>query len=277
MVEAADGGQAEGLRGIDATLGVDGTPQSGTGQTALLTGRNAAHLYGRHFGPWVPTGLRDLLVRENLFRRAAELGRTVAFANAYPAGHMDVGGRGVRRPGAFPFAAHAAGVLHRDERSVHARDAIVSSITTGAWRRYVDPDAPRHDEARAAEILARIAAGHDLTVFAHYDTDHIGHRGGFADAVAAIERIDRFLDALIPALPADALLLMTSDHGNLEEMGTGHTRNRVPLAAWGPGRDRALASVDRIDDVAPLILELLGPDPRTGGVAEAGAAAAPPG
>ena len=36
------------FKAIDATLGVEGLPQSGTGQTALLAGVNAAELHGRH-------------------------------------------------------------------------------------------------------------------------------------------------------------------------------------------------------------------------------------
>lgn len=36
---------------LDATLGVDGLPQSGTGQTSLLTGQNAAGLLGYPQGP----------------------------------------------------------------------------------------------------------------------------------------------------------------------------------------------------------------------------------
>ncbi|HEX8242876.1 MAG TPA: hypothetical protein VF541_05260, partial [Longimicrobium sp.] len=77
------GGEAV-LAAADATLGVEGTPQSGTGQTALLTGRNAAAEYGRHFGPWVPTRLRELLAAENLLTRVVRAGGAAAFANAYP-------------------------------------------------------------------------------------------------------------------------------------------------------------------------------------------------
>ena len=60
---------------LDATLGVAGTPQSGTGQTALLTGHNAPALYGRHFGPWTPVKLRPLLASENLLSVALRAGR----------------------------------------------------------------------------------------------------------------------------------------------------------------------------------------------------------
>src|SRR5687768_7531576 len=57
------------LLALDATLGVDGTPQSGTGQTTLLTGRDAVSLHGRHFGPWVPARLRPMLRAESVLAR----------------------------------------------------------------------------------------------------------------------------------------------------------------------------------------------------------------
>ena len=36
------------LTGIDANLGVEGLPQSATGQAALFTGENVAQIMGRH-------------------------------------------------------------------------------------------------------------------------------------------------------------------------------------------------------------------------------------
>jgi 2,3-bisphosphoglycerate-independent phosphoglycerate mutase len=259
-LEGRLGGRSEGaalIRPIDANLGVPGRPQSGTGQTALLTGINASRALGRHFGPWVPTDLRELLARENLFGRALGLGRTVEFANAYPEGHF--GGRTGRvRPGAFPFAARSAGVLRRHEASLHAGDAVVSSIDTARWRQHVDPAAPDPSPAEAGETLARIASRADLTVFAHYDTDLAGHHRDLAAGVAAVELLDAFLAGLLPALPAGTLLLLVSDHGNLEDVRVGHTRNPVPLIATGPGADQVIARARAITDVAPCILGLLG-------------------
>ena len=71
---------------LDATLGVRarGIPQSGTGQTALLTGINAAERFGGHFGPWTPVAVRPLLEAHSLLRRGVDAGFEVAFANAYP-------------------------------------------------------------------------------------------------------------------------------------------------------------------------------------------------
>jgi len=243
---------------IDATLGVAGRPQSGTGQSALLSGTNTAALLGRHFGPWVPTALREQLARESLFARALAAGHGVAFANAYPAGYMAPGGRGFRRPGAFPLAAHAAGLLTRDESHVHREEALVSSITTDSWRRYVDPAAPAVSPAAAGRALARIAARHHLTVFAHYDTDYVGHRGDPDAAARALQLVDDFLGGVLEELPPDVLLVLTSDHGNLEDTTTGHTTNPVPLLVVGSGARRYLTGARRVTDVASLILGMLG-------------------
>ncbi|MGH7476402.1 MAG: hypothetical protein ACRELD_08935, partial [Longimicrobiales bacterium] len=72
------------LAALDAQLGVAGLPQSGTGQSALLTGENTARRFGRHAGPWVPTALRSLVRERSVLARARAQGAAVAFANAYP-------------------------------------------------------------------------------------------------------------------------------------------------------------------------------------------------
>src|SRR5262245_7596426 len=74
---------------LDAQLGIAGLPQSGTGQFSLLTGENGAARFGRHFGPYVPTALRESLQRDNLLSRASHTGYRAAFANAYPEELLD--------------------------------------------------------------------------------------------------------------------------------------------------------------------------------------------
>lgn len=246
------------LVAADATLGVDGVPQSGTGQTALLTGRNAAAEYGRHFGPWVPTGLRPLLAAENLLSRAVAAGARAAFANAYPLASIDADPRIFRRPAAPPLAAKAAGVLVRDLPELARGEAVASSITNERWRERLGDELPDVEPAEAGRRLARIAAGAEVTLFAHYDTDYAGHRGGMEGAVAALERVDAFLGGVVEALPADALLVVGSDHGNVEAVGEGHTTNPVPVLLAGAGREDAAAGVRDIAGVVPAVARLLG-------------------
>jgi 2,3-bisphosphoglycerate-independent phosphoglycerate mutase len=209
---------------VDACLGVDGLPQSGTGQTALLTGHNAPRIFGRHFGPWVPVRLRPLLGRENLLVRAREEGRTVVFANAYPRGFPV--GRRERRIAGVVAAALSAGVLDRDHASLASGEAVASEIVNDGWIEHLGHEnLPRIGPEEAGANLARLARSADLTVFAHYLTDTVGHKGGMAGAVAVLERVDRFLGGVLDALDAGTTVAVFSDHGNVEDVRGGHTRN----------------------------------------------------
>jgi hypothetical protein len=250
-------------RAIDANLGVSGLPQSGTGQTALLTGENAPELYGRHFGPWVPTGLQELLGERNLFRRLRSLGGSAAFANAAPGGRDGAQKRATRRPGAFPFATLAADVLIRDETDLREGRALASSITTDEWRASIDPRAPEITPAEAGKNLAHISRENRFTAFAHWNTDYIGHRGGMTDALMILSRVDEFLGGVITHFNSDALLVVTSDHGNLEDLSTTmHTRNPIPLLAFGPSAHWFCGQVENLSGFVPAVLELLGLEDR---------------
>lgn len=238
---------------LDATLGLAGTPQSGTGQTSLLTGRNAAELFGRHFGPWTPVKLRPVLAEHNLLSRARGRGLSAAFANAYPEGWHD--SRHSRFPAAPPLAARAAGLLTRHADELARGEAVASGITNTAWREHLGHQhVPEIDPEAAGRNLGRIATTHRLTLYAHYATDHAGHRGEMSDAVEALERVDRFLGGVLEELPSGAALLTASDHGNIEDVRGGHTRNPA-LGLWAGPEPPELGSILQ---VAGAVLDWLG-------------------
>lgn len=258
-------GRTASLVGLDASLGVPGTPQSGTGHATLLTGEDAVRRFGRHYGPWVPTALRPLVARASVLARARADGRRVAFANAYPeelaervAGGLDgVPARalGPLRSGP-PLAAIGAGVLTRHTPALRRGDAVASEITNDGWiRRLGRTDLPEVTPEAAGGNLARIAAAHDLTLFAHYTTDYVGHRGTFDDAVSAVERVDRFLAGLLGTLPEDVRLLVASDHGNLEDATRGHTTNPALGLVAGRGHEAVAAPLRDLRDVAAAVLD----------------------
>lgn len=237
---------------LDATLETPGTPQSGTGQTSLLTGRNAARLFGRHFGPWTPVKLRPLLSRENLFQRALERGLSVAFANAYPRGWAE--SRAARFPAAPPLAAHTSGLLVRHAQELARGEAVASGILNDGWREHLGRDVPVIEAVEAGRNLARIASDHRLTVYAHYDTDLAGHTGEMPAAVEALERVDRFLGGVLHGLPPEAALLVASDHGNLEDVTEQHTRNPA-LGLWVGDDPPGAASIAEVAGAALTWLE----------------------
>jgi 2,3-bisphosphoglycerate-independent phosphoglycerate mutase len=254
---------------LDARLGVSGLPQSGTGQVALLTGAPAPALLGHHMGPWVPVRLRALLDRENLLSRIRDEGGSAQFANAYPAGWP--GPLPTRRQAAPPLAARAAGLLTLHEEALVRGDAVAAEIVNDGWQRYRPQFTfPAVDEQTAGATLARLASEADFTLFAHFSTDTVGHRGSMADAVAALERVDRFLAGILGAPTNRPLaVLVASDHGNLEVVGEGHTLNPAlglalaPRCEWGGGLSRVhdclarLAEARSLTHVAPLVREAI--------------------
>ncbi len=270
-------GPRASLVGLDAGFGLAGLPQSGTGQAALLTGHITPVEYGRHFGPWVPVPLRNRVRAENLLARALAAGRTVAFANAYPeelvaqaqaadrpAAAVGRDTRRRRRAAQFlnagpPLAALGAGVLNRHTSHLVRGDAVASEITNEGWREHLHRrEVPLIGAADAGRNLARIAASHDLTLFAHYATDYAGHTRRLAAAVAAIERVDAFLGGLLPELGDGGLLVVASDHGNLEDCASGHTRNPALALVVGQGHGDVSRGWVALTDVTPSILEVLG-------------------
>ena len=237
-----------------------GIPQSGTGQTTLLTGVNAAERFGSHFGPWTPVALRPLLEERSVLRRTVEAGHPTAFANAYPRAwpgeRARSGGRG--RLAAPPLAARTAGLLVRHEEELARGEAVASEIVNTGWRVHLGHDfLPEVTAAEAGATLAQITARHRLTLFAHYATDTAGHRGGMEGAVAALERVDAFLGGYLRAAPPGALLLIASDHGNVEDVAGGHTRNPALGIVAGPGAETRAGELRAITDVADAVMSWL--------------------
>ncbi len=231
---------------IDATLGHPGLPQSATGQTALLTGVNAADVMNGHYGPWPGPTLLAELATDTLFH-TAQAASGAALANAYPPGYFEhARGRRLRR-NAMAAAAVAAGVPQRDLAYYERGEALAVDLTGSYFEslghRGTDP------AASAVDLLA-LARGTTLTVLDVWLTDTLGHARDHDGAVSLLRRLDAFVAALVAGLEG-ATLVVTSDHGNLEDLSTkAHTANPVPLIAVGPGATTFSGSRSLLD-VAP--------------------------
>jgi len=244
---------------LDATLGDPGRPQSATGQSTLLTGRDAVALMGGPYGPWPGPKLRALLARDTLFHDAVASGAGAALANAYPDAYLEALARptGRHRRARAPasvVAARAAGVPLRGREAWAEGRAVAPDLDGGGWHRGADDGADGGaGVVREAGRLVALAADHALTYLDVWVTDQVGHRGELATATALVERLDRFVSALLEALPSHVTLVVTSDHGNLEDaLDRRHTHAEVPLIAWGPGA-AAFAGAGDLRDVAPAV------------------------
>lgn len=248
---------------IDACLGVDGLPQSGTGQATLFTGVNCAEHVGRHFGPYPHSSTHDILSEQNLFQRiemhVTPVGtkkHATSFANAYPPRFFEwVNGRG--RLTVTTRSAVESGLTLRRTDDLAGGNAISADITARGWP---DPNAsiPPRTEAEAAGHLIQLHRQHRFTLFEYYLTDKAGHGRLDVSPEDIVGSVDRFLCGLLDAMnPEQECLVVTSDHGNIEDTSTKtHTRNPVPLMAWGKGAD-VFHDVTDLKGVTPAIEALL--------------------
>jgi hypothetical protein len=251
------------VRPIDATLGVEGLPQSGTGQATLFTGTNCAARAGRHFGPFPHSTSKPVLAEASVFHEARALfddgpEEVVAFANAYPPRFFDLAEQRDRWT-VTTRACRAAGVPLRRRGDLREGRALAADLTADGWREHL-ADVPRLSPADAGRQLLRLSRDHAFTVFEYYLTDKAGHGRGTRTPQSVLSDLDAFFDALLTDFqPAEELLLITSDHGNIEDPSTKtHTRNPVPLIACGRGAS-AFAGARDLTDVAPAALEALSP------------------
>lgn len=242
----------------DANLDLEGLPQSGTGQASLFTGINCAHIAERHYGPYPHSTSRPVIDEHSVFQQlinhGLDPGADLDFANAYPRRFFSYV-ETTNRWTVTTLAAKSAGLrLHSDD-DLRRGDAVAANLTAANWPG--DSDIQPVSEPEAADHLAAIAARKRLTLFEYYLTDKAGHMRPGASAEEILASLNSFFDRLITQLPDDVLLLVTSDHGNLEDLSSkSHTRYAVPLAAIGP-RAAHFAAARSILDVTPLIVSYL--------------------
>jgi 2,3-bisphosphoglycerate-independent phosphoglycerate mutase len=239
----------------DARLGVDGLPQSATGQATIITGENAPARLGRHLSAFPGGSLRPLLRERSLFRTLGDRGLRAAHANVAPS---SVARRRVRTVSAMTVAAEEAGLAPRTLDDVRAGLALHHDFTNESLIAY-GCDLPRLEPEEAGRTLARVASAADFTAFEYFLTDAAGHARDRAAARRHVRRLDRFLGAVLDGVDlASSTVLLTSDHGNLEDLSTGsHTLNPVATTAWGRLAREALSAVATLADVAPAVERLL--------------------
>ena len=240
---------------IDACLGVEGLPQSATGQATMFSGVNSAKAVGRHCEGFPGPALRKIIETDNVFLELKRRGRSICFADAYLIDSADE--LAMRR-----FKSVTTVMALTVPESITTADdlladrALMQDLTRETIQdRY--PNIPVIPPQRAAEHLFALALEHDFTLFEFFQTDIAGHSMDYARACAVLRVFDRFLAALVHfAEAAGITLVLTSDHGNMEAMGErGHTRNPVPFVAFGPGERQLRERVSSLVDVTPALLE----------------------
>ncbi len=242
----------------DATLNMPGMPQSGTGQTTIFTGINAAEVIGQHLGPYPNAALREIIAGGNLFHQLRALGLRVEHGNAYPPVFFERLARNKARRTAIMQAALTAGVRLRDIHDLRAGEAVSAmSLTNQVWVEHGAP-VPLVTAREAGHNLMRLAQQNDFTAFEYFLTDAAGHKNDHAWILQVLGELDEFWSGLLEELdPRETLLLITSDHGNIEDWSVkGHTLNPVPTILVGAHREEIAPQIHSLVDITPAIVHL---------------------
>jgi phosphopentomutase len=114
--------------------------------------------------------------------------------------------------------------------------------------------------ARTLELCDRVAEGLVFTNLVDFDMLY-GHRNDAPGYARCLHEFDAFLPALEQKLAPGDLVLITADHGNDPTTpSTDHTREYVPILAFGPAcaRARDLGVRDQFCDIAQTLCDGFG-------------------
>jgi 2,3-bisphosphoglycerate-independent phosphoglycerate mutase len=250
-------GEQASLLGVDPAVGVSGLPQSATGQAILLTGKNIPAELGYHYGPKPNPEVAAFLKDGTLFSDIKEAGKKAVLLNAYPPRYFDGVASGKRLYSSIPLAVTNAGIPLFRHDDLFAGRALSADFTGEGWRTMLGyDDAPVMDPHQAGRKLGALAKEYDFALFEYWASDYAGHKQQMDEAIHLMEAFDGVLGGLVDSWDDDGLILVTSDHGNMEDLSTRrHTDANVPALVIGDkaAREKFTRNMVDLTDIAPAI------------------------
>lgn len=240
----------------DPRLGIEGRPQSASGQTTILTGVNAPAAVGYHKQGFPNQALLEIISKHSIFRQLVDAGiEPVTFANAYTSRFFNEKPRWVS---ATTAAVQAAGLRFRTIDDVKSDNAVFMDYTN----RYLiglGLEVTERSEAEAATVLARIVAENRFTLYEYFITDKVGHAQDMEAAKTVLTSLALFIRELLLKLDLErTTVILTSDHGNIEDLSVrNHTLHAVPTIVWGAQREQVAAKIKTLADITPAIVRHL--------------------
>jgi len=245
------------LKGIDPCLGIPGIPQSATGQTSLLTGKNAQATLGYHLPAFPNDQLISIIETGSILKKVVDLGLRATFANAYTDNYFERVSKKYRnsRTSGYSVTTHcvlAAGIPFRSLEDLKNNKAVYWDIKRTYLEKIGYKDIGQIDPFEAGMHLSRIGTDNELVLFECFAPDLAGHKGSMEHARDILQTLDSFLCGIIESMDKEMNLVVCSDHGNMEDLNTGsHTQNPVPLLVVGPDAAtfRHVTGIDQITDM----------------------------
>ena len=241
----------------DANLGVEGLPQSGTGQASLFCGFNAPKFAGKHFGPYPFSTTVPILQKDSILVYYKENFKSSYFANAYPKAFFDYINSGRSRLSVTALTCKLSGIRLNEVSDVRAGKAITAELTNERWNQRLGYNLKVITPKTAARRLLKIAANYNFTLYEYYLSDHLGHLRLANEFEKLFYEMDEFLFTLLSEIDLKNMtLIICSDHGNLEDISIKtHTRNPALTITAGIGAKKIAETVTDITQIKEAIIK----------------------
>ncbi len=241
----------------DACLGVEGRPQSASGQTTILTGVNAPKFLGMHKQGFPNQKLRDVIAENSIFLQLKNLKiEPNLFANAYTKEYFETYYK--RWKSATTCAVEAAEMQFRMIPDLVGGFAVFHDFTN-EFLREKGYDVPLLSPIEAGKTLAKLVESNRFTLYEHFLTDKIGHDQDFEWARRHLPNLAEMIRTVLANINLETTtFILTSDHGNIEDLSVrNHTLNKVPTIIWGRKRYEIANQINDLSDITPAVIKLL--------------------
>jgi hypothetical protein len=163
----------------------------------------------------------------------------------------------------FVYAALQAGMRLRTWDDARANQALTGTLTHELearfnWNALGIAPLPVRTPQQGARILAELAQAHDFTFYKYQLADLVSHTGKVELARGVFDVIETFLWALLEAIdPGETVVIVTSDHGHLEQVAFthGHPKSRVPTWYFGADAETQAARMGTPEAIYQVIAE----------------------
>ncbi len=251
----------------DAQMGINGLPQSATGQTALWTGINAPSILGRHVSGYPSYTLKKIISKFSVIKILEENHKRGSFLNCYSPPFFENLNKNKRHLSASTLVQMASNVPLKTFEDLANKRGIFMDITHFFLKQFAKDFLPSNHELmqernpyEMGRLAVQLARENDLTLYEYFLTDKIGHSMDWNLAERIILDVEAFIDGILSEMDeTKEQLIISSDHGNLEDLSTDvHTFNLVPTVLYGKYSKDLEKQIHSLCDIVPAIYKILG-------------------
>jgi hypothetical protein len=259
------------LKSIDPSSGISGLPQSGTGQTSLFTGVDAPLILNRHIPNFPSFTLKKFISKYSLIKKLVDEGKSSSLLNSYSPFYFAKIFPKKKFLSASTLVQLASDQPLFDFKKLAKNESLYMDIThqflinnygvqnlfdVGDWSGIdIQKLLEKREPAGQGKRFIQLGRNYDCSLFEFFLSDRAGHSQNPEIAVDVIDILEKFTSAAIDELNDDELLIVSSDHGNLENLDVKiHTHNAVPIICAGKNHKLFVQKIEKLAHIPRQIL-----------------------